>query len=105
MIYNARKRHIPVIDATSAITCIHQNHDYNHLKNVADKNYAGPESLRNRALVGGLDNTYSIIDANWVIRDHTLSRQFINPMRRPVNKVKMTMIKPLSVAKRVITSR
>ena len=31
MIYHARRQRWPVVDATAAVTVIHQNHDYQHL--------------------------------------------------------------------------
>ena len=80
MIYRARSLRVPVIDATDSVTCIHQNHDYNHTKQApltkdgsasARRGYkwvwTGPEARRNFALAGGVSHLYTIWDCT-----HTL---------------------------------
>ena len=87
MIYNALKKKIPVIDATHAITCIHQNHDYNHLKDQNNRFGRGPEATRNRVIAGGMDNLYSLYDANWRLDDSHLRPTFFWRLRRPTHKL------------------
>jgi hypothetical protein len=100
MIYQARRKKIPVIDATGSITCIHQNHHYDHLKYAEDRHYAGPESLRNKTISGLPDDVvkyYSTLDANYVIKDDKLIRLYLRPLKRPVNnrliKIKLLLSK------------
>ena len=39
LIWNARCRHIPVIDISNIVYAIHQNHDYSHLGDIDDSGY------------------------------------------------------------------
>jgi hypothetical protein len=74
LIYQARALGVDVVDATGAVTAIHQNHDY--ALNVGDfpdgveEIWKGPEAQRNRALAGGPahnPNRLNIQDANWLL--------------------------------------
>jgi hypothetical protein len=63
-IWKARSLKVPVVDATSEVVAIHQNHDYSHLP----KGQKGPqhteEARRNRAIAApGL--TYALDDATY----------------------------------------
>jgi hypothetical protein len=70
MIYNARKRRMPVIDATNAGVVVHQNHDYGHVKQrYDDTTYSGPEADHNLTVMGGNRTRFTITDAT-----HTLNR-------------------------------
>ena len=53
MIYRARSMKVPVIDATKAITAIHQNHDYSHVPGGETTVWGGPERKRNIKLMDG----------------------------------------------------
>ena len=53
MIYRARSLRVPVIDATKAITAVHQNHDYSHVPLGKAGAFEGPEAQRNQNLLGG----------------------------------------------------
>jgi hypothetical protein len=54
MVASAHQEGIPVIDATNAITAIHQNHDYAHLKGGRRAAYlTGVEARQNLKLAGG----------------------------------------------------
>lgn len=52
MIYWARRKGWPVVDATRDIFIIHQNHDYSHLPG-GKPHYRQPESFANIRLAGG----------------------------------------------------
>lgn len=67
LIYDMRSRRIPVIDATEAITVIHQNHDFSHSKFGEKKRVGGPEWQKNIEIAGGLTNMMTLRDANWVL--------------------------------------
>jgi hypothetical protein len=67
MIYDGRHRGIPVIDASRAITVVHQNHDYSHLPG-GRPHYRHPESLRNMELGGGRVINFRLEDADWILR-------------------------------------
>jgi hypothetical protein len=63
IIYRARELGLPVIDATRAVTVVHQNHDYAHVKFATDKTTEGPEAIRNRDLIGDWGHMFTIRDA------------------------------------------
>lgn len=67
MIYQARCLNIPVIDATDAVTVIHQNHNYSHLPGEEIDFRTGPEARRNLELSGGHRRVFDIRDATWVL--------------------------------------
>jgi hypothetical protein len=68
LIYRARSLKLPVVDATEAVTIVHQNHDFGHIKTIdsgedAFKLRKGIEGEHNRALLGGKHNAYLMLDA------------------------------------------
>jgi len=62
LIYRARSLQAPLIDATKAITSVHQNHDYAHAGG-AKRVWGGPEAKRNLELAGGKEHLYTVWDA------------------------------------------
>ncbi len=55
MIYRARSLRIPVVDATRAITAIHQEHGYEHVPERSGPLWYGPEAEANFELIRGLE--------------------------------------------------
>jgi hypothetical protein len=80
MIYHARTRHLPVVDATSSITVIHQDHDYSHLPN-GQPHYRLPESSENLRLAGGQRTVFTLEDADNYIKDGQLERIPLHPRK------------------------
>lgn len=64
MIYKGRHEGLPVIDASEAITAVHQSHDYSHLPGGAP-HYRHPESMENIQLAGGYESMFRLRDADW----------------------------------------
>jgi hypothetical protein len=60
LVYDARAGKAPVIDATGAITAVHQNHDYSHVSGGATTVWKGKESERNIKYLGNLNHAFSI---------------------------------------------
>ncbi|HOO93873.1 MAG TPA: hypothetical protein PKX94_10400, partial [Opitutales bacterium] len=54
MIYNARQKKLPVIDATLSILAIHQKHGYSHVPENRGGTYNGPEGDVNYEILGPL---------------------------------------------------
>ena len=75
-IYAGRAAKVPVVDATEAITVIHQDHDYSHLPGGKPP-YGGPESKENLAAAGGLEVIFMPTDATWKLTGATLQRRSI----------------------------
>jgi hypothetical protein len=82
MIYDSRRRRIPVVDASRAITAVHQNHDYSHLPG-GRPHYRHPESLRNVDLGGGRVTNFRLEDADWVLRPEGPSPKRLLEWRYP----------------------
>ncbi|MBM3123428.1 MAG: hypothetical protein FJZ97_14765 [Chloroflexi bacterium] len=74
MIYHARRRRWPVIDASQAVTVIHQDHDYAHLPG-GRPHYRHPESDRNLELAGGRPAVFTLADSDWVDDEAGLRRR------------------------------
>ena len=67
LIYRARARGARVIDASRAVTAIHQNHDYRHHPNGPMGAWGGPEVERNQKLTGGTQYGFTPMDATHVV--------------------------------------
>jgi hypothetical protein len=76
-IYNSRARKVPVIDATSQITAIHQNHDYSHIPKKTGQRWEGPESTRNLELMERKIYEWSLEDADWTLSEN-------GPIKKPL---------------------
>ena len=70
LIYDARRRRIPVIDATSVVKAVHQNHSVtsNIMLPSGDWDWSHPEVQSNLALAGGPNCSYNVYDSTWVLR-------------------------------------
>jgi len=73
MIFRARSMRIPVIDATKAITVVHQTHDYSHLEGGLP-HYGLEESRENVRLGGGPEAIFTLADATWRMNGNGLVR-------------------------------
>lgn len=73
-IYHARALGLPVIDATGAVTIIHQNHGYTHVPGKRENAWEGPEGDLNRELMGGRETVFTIHDATWLLGGRGLKR-------------------------------
>jgi hypothetical protein len=62
MIYEARRKGWPVVDASQTYKVIHQQHDYSHLPG-GKPHYRHPESNENVRLAGGPHVIYTLADA------------------------------------------
>ncbi len=74
MIYEARQRGWKTIDATGSVHIIHQEHDYSHLPD-GKPHYHLPETEENVRLAGGRRNIFTLLDANWVIKNGKISKK------------------------------
>lgn len=74
ILFHARRRHFSLVDATPAVTAIHQNHDYAHVRGGTQGAWKGPEALRNRKLAGGRGHAFTISDATHTLTPDRLRR-------------------------------
>lgn len=77
MIYHARRRGWPVVDATTSILVVHQTHDYGHLPG-GRPHYRLPESERNVELAGGRRAIFTLLDATHQLVDGGLRPRRLN---------------------------
>jgi hypothetical protein len=75
IVFHCRARGIPVIDATAAMTIIHQNHDYAHTPGGVHEAWYGPEARRNRQLAADLPYQFTLDDATHVMTPTGLYRR------------------------------
>jgi hypothetical protein len=73
MFYHARLRHWPVIDVSSSLTVVHQDHDYSHLPG-GQPHYQMPESFENIHLAGGRRTIFTLLDADYKFHSGKLQR-------------------------------
>lgn len=74
MIFYARWQGWPLIDATRAVTVIHQNHDYRHLPGGV-VHYRQPESAVNVELAGGRRMIFTLEDTTHNLVDQKVCRK------------------------------
>jgi len=74
LVYAARSRRLPVIDATGAMTIIHQNHDYSHHRLGKVGVHRGPEAERNLDLGGGWEHVFTLDNADWIMDGNGLRK-------------------------------
>lgn len=89
MIYHARLQRWPVVDASQAVTVIHQDHDYAHLPDGMP-HYRLPESERNLELAGGRPSVFSLTDADWVYSGGRLRRRPVQ-LRRLLRRAEVAV--------------
>jgi hypothetical protein len=73
MFYHARLKHWPVVDVSSSLTVIHQDHDYSHLPG-GQPHYQMPESFENIRLAGGRRAIFNLLDADYTFHEGKLVR-------------------------------
>jgi hypothetical protein len=88
LIYDARRRKIPVVDATECITAIHQKHDYTHVPQSTGDHWRGPESEQNLILAGGPACTLTLLDATHRLSGKRIVRKFsLQPLYRALDRL------------------
>ena len=74
LILQARRCGVPVIDATDALTAVHQNHDYSHIALSKTDNIKGPEAIINERLLGGEEFVFTSLNATHVLTKSGIRR-------------------------------
>jgi hypothetical protein len=67
LLYRARTTAAAVVDASSRVLAVHQNHDYGHIGGVG-ATWSGPDAQRNFALAGGDLGISLLTDASHVLK-------------------------------------
>ena len=66
-LYRARSLSVPLIDATPVVMAVHQNHDYSHHPQGKEGLWKGDEQVINNKLAGGVEHTFSLLDATHLL--------------------------------------
>jgi hypothetical protein len=74
IIFHARARRVPVVDASASILAIHQDHDYAHVAGGATALWTGSEARRNRELAEEMLFPFTLEDATWQLTASGLGR-------------------------------
>lgn len=91
LIYRARSLALPVVDATSVITAVHQNHGYAFYPAGPSAVMEGPEVQRNLQLAGGEAFVFTLEDATHVLTAAGTKRIItLERMRRHFNALAVT---------------
>lgn len=93
LVYSARARRVPVIDATRVFTAVHQNHTYDHLSKHIELEqrggeifWKGTEADINMKLAGGPVSLLDVRDATWIFDRNGLHRALGRKyLRRRIN--------------------
>lgn len=75
MIFHARKNAIPVVDMTQRLTLVHQDHDAPGTRETAAR-FTDDLAKRNIQLAGGYSNLLTIRDANFLLTQKGLQRNW-----------------------------
>lgn len=81
LVWRARSRGHPVVDATRSVVAIHQSHDYTHVAGGRDEAYSGEEATYNLHLAGVQNNPTLRTDTFYSLDDAT---HRLHPRGRPV---------------------
>jgi hypothetical protein len=73
MFFHARQKGWPVVDATTLLPVIHQDHDYSHLPG-GQPHYRLPETSENIRLAGGRRAIFTLMDADYTFRNGKLEK-------------------------------
>lgn len=71
LVWRARSRRHPVVDATRSVVAIHQSHDYSHVAGGRDEAYSGEEAEHNLLLAGVQNNPFLRSDTFYTLDDAT----------------------------------
>src|ERR1017187_5949744 len=75
LMYWAHAEGVPLIDASSAVAPVHQNHDYSHSRFGTATQVRGPEYLENVRLAGGSSMMLDLRAAGWLLGPHGVTRK------------------------------
>lgn len=95
LMYYASKNDLNLTDCTSNILCIHQKHDYSHIKTSTNNHYKGIEREYNFKQLGGTDKLYDIRDSNYLLKNQTLKKNysFESIFHKFLRKTKLLLLK------------
>jgi len=76
LMYYAAKNKLNLTDCSSEIECLHQKHDYSHIKTNTNNHYKGIEREYNFKQLGGIEKIYDIRDADFLLKNTKLEKNY-----------------------------
>jgi hypothetical protein len=73
-LFRCRQLGYPLVDATSVVTAVHQNHDYGHVPKGTGNLWYGPEADTNIKLLGDGSRFFTLMDATHKLTEAGLSK-------------------------------
>lgn len=74
LIYGAKTDRTAVVDLTTVVTIVHQNHDYGHMGGGMASPFSSSEAAENLALAGGYAHLYTVADADYQLTSKGIRR-------------------------------
>ena len=98
LMYNAVKNNLNQIDCSFDIACIHQKHDYSHIKTNTSHHYKGIEREYNLKQLGGIDKIYDIRDSKYFLKEGILKKDFSirSLIHKLLRKIKFLYLKEIT---------
>lgn len=75
LIFDIKRKKIPIIDYTPVVMLVHQSHDYSH-SHLPGGVWDGPEAKANLKLAGGYRHAFTIADADYQLTQSGLRKNF-----------------------------
>jgi hypothetical protein len=108
LLWKARSMKMPLVDASSVVMAVHQNHDYSYHPEGEKGVWQGEEAQRNYELAGGWTHLYFISDATHRLTSSGVKRNldseyFVRKYRRamfPIGVLSLAIRKRLGMKQR-----
>jgi len=102
LMYYAAKNKLNLTDCTNDILCIHQNHDYSHIKSNTNNHYKGIEREHNLKQLGGIDKIYNLKDSVYFLKNGEFKKNYsINSiLHKLLRKFKLLYLKEILYSKK-----
>ena len=76
LMYYAATNKLNLTDCSNSIKCIHQKHDYSHIKTNKDNHYKGIEREYNFKQLGGIDKIYDVRDCDFLFENDIVKKNY-----------------------------
>jgi hypothetical protein len=103
LIWNARSSKVPVVDASTVVSIIHQNHDYSHHPQGEAGVKSSEEAIKNRKLVGA-KKAYTLDDATHKLTPRGVQWDATRVLRRWLFKTTAPIRRPLGLHRSTVVS-
>ncbi len=96
VVWKAGALKVPVVDASSAVVAIHQNHDYSYHQKGQQGVWYDPQANRNREIAGGYGHLHTIDDATYRVAPDGIRRKYfylLAPSKRVLIRIAIVVMR------------